>query len=318
MLLNLLLFAAGLALLYYGAEFLVKGAANTAAMLGVEPIVVGLTVVAFGTSMPELVACLIAVYKGSTGLALGNVVGSNIANIGLVMGVGAVLYPMLIKDITYKRDMPIMLAFTFLTVALCMDGEASRVDGAILFIAVIATTGYHLWDALYGGSDESVVEGELEEILETDHTLSYELTRTAVGLVGVLGGAYLLVESATTLARLFGVSEMVIGVSIVAVGTSLPELATTAVAAMKRQADIAVGAIIGSNIYNLGLIFGVTAFAKPIPVPRDILTGEMAVMALFSVALLPPAYRRRVGKTYGAFFLVAYFAFIWWTAVYKA
>ena len=317
MIVETLLFFLGLTILYYGAEFLVKGSANTAVILGANPIVVGLTIVAFGTSAPELVACLIAVYSDATDLAVGNVIGSNIANIGLVMGIGAIIFPITIQKRTLARDLPIMLFFTLLFVGFSLTGEISRVHGAILFAGILATTGYYVWGALKHKTDTSVVEGELEEIIEEDRKLSYELWSTAGGLVGVVVGAYLLVESATAIARALGVSDLVIGVTIVAIGTSLPELATTAVAALRKHSDIVVGAILGSNIYNIGLIMGVTAMAKPVEVARETVTGEMVIMTLFSLALIPVAFRASMGRSAGIVLLISYALFIWWSAIYK-
>ena len=164
MIVETLLFFLGLTILYYGAEFLVKGSANTAVILGANPIVVGLTIVAFGTSAPELVACLIAVYSDATDLAVGNVIGSNIANIGLVMGIGAIIFPITIQKRTLARDLPIMLFFTLLFVGFSLTGEISRVFGAILFAGILVTTSYYVWGALKHRTDTSVVEGELEEI----------------------------------------------------------------------------------------------------------------------------------------------------------
>ena len=188
MIADTLLFFLGLTILYYGAEFLVKGSANTAVILGANPIMVGLTIVAFGTSAPELVACLIAVYSDATDLAIGNVIGSNVANIvGLVMGIGAIIFPITIQKRTLVRDLPIMLFFTLLFVAFALTGEISRTHGAILFTGIILTTGYYVWGALKHKTDTSVVEGELEEIIEKDQKLSYELWSTAGGLVGVVG-----------------------------------------------------------------------------------------------------------------------------------
>ena len=317
MIVETLLFFVGLTILYYGAEFLVKGSANTAVILGANPIVVGLTIVAFGTSAPELVACLIAVYSDATDLAVGNVIGSNVANIGLVMGIGAIIFPITIQKRTLARDLPIMLFFTLLFVGFSLTGEISRVHGAILFAGILVTTSYYVWGALRHKTDTSVVEGELEEIIEENRKLSYELWSTAGGLVGVVVGAYLLVESATAIARALGVSDLVIGVTIVAIGTSLPELATTAVAALRKHSDIVVGAILGSNIYNIGLIMGVTAMAKPVEVARETVTGEMAIMTLFSLALIPAAFRASMGRSAGIVLLVSYAIFIWWSAIYK-
>lgn len=317
MALEIVILIAGLAILYYGAEFLVRGSANTAVILGANPIIVGLTVVAFGTSAPELVTCLIAVYRDSGDLAIGNIVGSNIANIGLVMAIGALIYPIIIQKRTFTRDIPIMLGFTAVFLLLGLTGQISRAGGGVLFAGVVLFTGYLAWSALKHKIDEEAVEEEMDDLIEEDKNLRYELLSTAGGIVGVVAGAYLLVESATSIARDLGVSDLVIGVTVVAVGTSLPELATTIVAAIRKHADLAVGNIIGSNIYNIGLIMGITGMAKPVSVSWETATEEMVVMALFSIALLPFAARLLMGRFAGLFFLVAYGTFIYWSAIYK-
>jgi cation:H+ antiporter len=318
MVIDLILFFLGLTILYFGAEYLVRGSANAAVILGADPIVVGLTVVAIGTSMPELVASLIAALKGSHDIALGNVVGSNIANIGLVLAIGAIIYPIVIQRLTFNRDVPVMLGFTFLFIGMAYTGTITRQLGISLIVAVVLYTGYLLYDAMNNKEEAALVADEMDELIEKGTPLSVELAITAGGIIGVMIGAYLLVESATSIARSLGVSELVIGVTVVAVGTSLPELATTAVAAFRKHADIAVGNIIGSNIYNIGLIMGVTATVTPIPVAESTVAGEMLVMTLFSVAMVPLLYRLNMGRTAGIALLAGYAIFIWWSAAYKS
>ncbi len=315
MLIDTVLFAVGLALLYYGAELLVRGSTNIAIILGVRPIVVGLTVVAFGTSMPELVASLIAVFRGSPDIALGNVIGSNIANIGLVMACGAIFFPLAILKSVRNREMPFLAIFTAALAYFCLDGSISKVDGAILFIGVILFTTYYTVIVLKKRNGEAdVVEEEVSDLTANKHNLTFELAITAIGTGGVILGAYLMVESAATIARALGVSELVIGITIVAVGTSLPELATTVVAALRKHSDIAVGNIIGSNIYNIGLVLGTVAMVEPIAVPWKILTGEISVMALFTVALILLSLRLKVDRASGTALLIGYICFIAWVA----
>jgi len=317
MLLQILLFFAGLAVLYFGAEHLVKGSATTAVILGINPIVVGLTVVAFGTSMPELVVCLVAVFRDSDNIALGNVIGSNIANIGLVMALGAIVSPISIRRRTLTRDLPFMLLFTFVSLAMAYTGVLTRAHGAILLAGLAGFTGLCAYEALRKKKNGAALKEEVGELVERNRKLTRELAVTAAGMGGVVLGAHFLVESATAIARALGISELVIGMTVVAVGTSLPELATTAVAAFRRQSDIAVGNVIGSNIFNIGSVLALTALAKPIPVAREILTGEMVVMTAFSLALIPVAIRLEMGRVAGALFLTGYAAFIAWTVVYR-
>ncbi len=311
MVLDVLLFLTGLALLYYGAEWLVRGSANVAMALGVTPMVVGLTVVAFGTSAPEVVASLVAVINGSPDIALGNVIGSNIANVGLVLACGALLYPLKILRSTRAVELPFMVGFTILLLVFCIDGLISRVDGGILLACVIGFTGYCLLYAKKGEEDEKAMEDEVQGIAKDDGNLAKEILITVVGIAGVVLGAYLLVDSATSIARAFGVSELVIGVTIVAVGTSLPELATTAIASIRKQADIAVGNIIGSNIFNIGLVLGVTSLVEPLTVLREILTNELVIMATFSAALIPLTIKLSVGRVAGGALLIGYVVFLW-------
>jgi len=317
MLLDTFLLAVGLAIIYYGAEYLVKGAANVAMILGVRPIIVGLTVVAFGTSAPELVASLIAVYRGSADIALGNVIGSNIANIGLVLAVGAVIYPLKVNSLTVKQELPIMIAFTLVLLLFCYNGVISRLDGAVLFLGLILFTVYCVIRALRHGREERRLAREARAEINGKDRLVLELVVTVAGVVGVIAGAYLLIDSAVSIARTLGVSELVIGVTVVAVGTSLPELATTAVAAFRRHSDIAVGNIIGSNIFNIGLILGVTALAHPLMVARDIFVKEMMIMTAFSVALAFMAMRLEIGRAAGAALLLGYSVFIYLMVVFR-
>jgi cation:H+ antiporter len=315
--LDIVLFFVGIVILYFGAEYLVKGAANTAAHLGVTPAIVGLTVVAFGTSLPELTASLLAALKDSPDIALGNVVGSNIANVGLVLAIGALIFPMTVQRRTAVEELPVMLLFTGGVMGLAFGGELTRADGALLATALIGYTAYLVWITSQGKkrSEADNAAEEVAELLEEGNSLAYELGLTAGGIVGVVAGAYLMVESAVTIARNLGVSELVIGVTVVAVGTSLPELATTAIAAIRRHSDIAVGAVIGSNIFNIGMILGVTAMIHPLGIAYEVLTGEMLVMVGFSVALIPMAFNRRITRTSGALLLAAYAAFIAQTAM---
>jgi len=315
--LTILMFFAGLAMLYYGAEFLVKGSANTAVILGVNPIVVGLTVVAFGTSMPELVVCLIAAYRDSDTMVMGNVIGSNIANIGLVMAAGAVIYPISIQRRTLTRELPYMIFLSGLMIFFGFDGTISKLDGTALFAGILLFTGYSLRNAMRKKEDASPVEEEIGDIIESESKLWVELSITVLGVAGVVSGAYLLVESATAIARSLGVSELVIGISVLAVGTSLPELATTAIAAFRRHSDIAVGTIIGSNIFNIGSVLAITAIYKPLPVTREMMSADMMVMMLFSIAVIPAAWRLKMDRVTGALLLFGYSGFIYWIAAYR-
>lgn len=311
MLLEIVLFTVGVGILYFGAEWLVKGSASMAMTLGMSPMAVGLTVVAFGTSMPELVVSLTAVIKNASDVALGNVIGSNIANIGLVMAVGALFYPLAILRGTINRELPYMVGVTLLLMALCVDGEISRVDGLILIAVLLVFTGYCLYGVGKDKEEAEAVAGEVEDIAVEGESLRRNFGVTVAGIIGVIIGAYVMIESATKMARDLGITEFVIGVTVVAVGTSLPELATTAIAAMRKHTDIAVGNIIGSNIFNIGLVLGATATARPLEVSWEVLTTDMVIMCAFSLALIPFSMKLMVGRVAGATLLTGYALFVY-------
>lgn len=309
--------AAGLLILYYGAETMVRGATSVAAIMGISPMMIGLTVVAFGTSAPELVACFLAAYKGSGDIALGNIIGSNIANVGLVMGAAAVISPIVIHHIEEKSEMPVMLGLTALFLLMVIDGEVSRLDGLILFACLLGFLGFRIIKARQQKAETAAMKNKVDEIVDREHGLKFEMGLTAIGIIGVMIGAYLLIESASSIAREFGVSELIIGVTIVAIGTSLPELATTVVAAFRGHSDLAFGNVIGSNIFNIGLILGLTTMAVPLKADLSLMYVEMGVMALLSITLAPIAWRRRMGRRAGGSLLLFYTGFILWIALIK-
>jgi len=319
MLLDVLFLSAGLALLYFGAEYLVRGSANVAMILGVSPLMVGLTVVAFGTSAPELVACLMAVYQGVGDIALGNVIGSNIANIGLVLGMAAVVSAIVIEQGSGKSELCIMFGFTALFIILSLDGVISRLDGFIFVSGIVSFTVYCIIVARRGR--EATLAMPTQEnvcpLADKSHGLGYEIGLTAVGIALVMLGAYLLIDSAASLARQFGISELVIGVTIVALGTSLPELATATLAAYRGHSALAYGNVVGSNIFNIGLILGLTALASPLRSPPAEIYVELALLGFFTLALAPAAWSRRIGPAYGGVLLGGYALFMAWIALVK-
>jgi len=311
------LLAIGLLVLYYGAETMVRGATSVAAIMGISPMMIGLTVVAFGTSAPELVASLFAVYKGSGDIALGNIIGSNIANVGLALGASALISPIIIHHIEEKSETPVMLGFTALFIIMAMDGTISRLDGLALFVCLLGFLGYRIVKVKSQRAKAVVMENRVDDIIDREHGLNFELGLTAAGIIGVMAGAYLLIDSASSIARGFGVSELIIGVTVVAIGTSLPELATTVVAAFRGHSDLAFGNVAGSNIFNIGLILGLTAMAVPLETDWGAIYVEMSVMAILSIALAPIVWRRRIGRTAGAFMLLFYALFMLWIVVVK-
>jgi cation:H+ antiporter len=311
-LLNGAYFLVGLVGLYLGAEWLVAGAARLARRFGTSPLVVGLTVVAFGSSAPELLVGVVASLAGESDVVLGNVVGSNILNIALILGVAAMVKPLRVGMRILSREVPLMVAFTVLVVAMMLDGAVGRGDAVILLVAFVG----FIWFVLRAARSESA------EI--TAEYLQYETKRRGavagsalrdgglilVGVVGLVVGAQLLVSSSVYFARIMGVSEVVIGMTVVAIGTSLPELATCVVAAFRSEPDIALGNAVGSNIFNILSILGVSALIRPIPVGDELLQFEIPAMVFFAMVLVPLAWRGRVlGRGSGLILLGGYVVF---------
>jgi len=256
----------GFVLLYFGAEWLVKGSSSLARSLGVTPIVIGLTVVAFGTSAPELVVSLVSSIKGKSMIAVGNVVGSNICNIALVLGLSAVLNPIKSDPTVVRRDIPIMLAISLYLLVLSFNSTLGRIEGATLFIGIILYTFMNYYLAKKETAGAAEIESELEDIGFVA-SRAKQLVMIAAGIVGVVGGAQAVVDSAVFIMTEIGVSEKFIGLTIVAFGTSLPELATSVVAAMRGEMDISIGNLVGSNVFNIMSVLGVASLVRPIPIP---------------------------------------------------
>lgn len=292
---------AGFVLLMAGGEILVRGAVALAARLGVSPLVIGLTVVGFGTSTPELVTSLDAALSGAPGIAVGNVIGSNTANILLILGIAALMAPIVVDRAAFLRDGGAAMAAALAALAVVMTGALSRPAGAALILALIV----YLWLAFRRGR---VVDDVALDVPQRGPVAAGLLA--AGGIALTILGARLLVHGATGLAEAWGVSEAVIGVTVVAVGTSLPELATSIVAALKREGDIAFGNVVGSNIYNVFGILGATALVRPIPVPPEIASFDIWVMLAATVALTVVAVTGwRITRAEGGVLVAAYLAY---------
>jgi cation:H+ antiporter len=299
--------AGGVLLLFAGAEGLVRGSASLALRLGMPPLVVGLTVVAFGTSMPELVVSVQAALAGQGGLALGNVVGSNIGNIGLILGISALVAPLAVQARIIRLDLPLLVLVSAALVALLLDGRLGRVEGAFLFAGAVLYTGFTLHAARREGA--AVRKEYAEGIGATSGSALLDSGLVLGGLLLLVGGARLLVSGAVSLAEAAGLPDAVIGLTIVAIGTSLPELATSVVAAFRGEGDIAVGNVVGSNLFNVLGILGVTALVHP--VSGTIGVFDLAVMGGAAVVLLPMMWTgRRVSRGEGAVLLAGYVAYI--------
>ncbi|MBT8372914.1 MAG: calcium/sodium antiporter [Deltaproteobacteria bacterium] len=266
MLIYIALCLVGFVLLYFGAEWLVKGSSSLARSLGVTPIVIGLTVVAFGTSAPELVVSLISSIQAKSMIAVGNVVGSNICNIALVLGLSAIFNPIKSDPSVVRRDIPIMLGISVYLLLLTLNSNLGRIEGATLFAGIIAYTFFNYYLAKKETAGAADIESELEEI-GFIASRSKQILLILVGIAGVVGGAQIVVDNAVKIMTVLGVSEKFIGLTIVAFGTSLPELATSVVAAIRGEMDISIGNLVGSNVFNIMSVLGAASLVRPIPIP---------------------------------------------------
>jgi len=278
-------FILGLLGLILGAEWLVKGSSRIAKALGVSPVVIGLTVVAFGTSSPELVVSLLAAIKKSEGLAIGNIIGSNIANIGLVLGLSALVSPLRVQSRVVRYELPVMIVVSVMFVFMLLDQEISYFDGLILFLGLLGYIAYHLYNTIKVSKSNQTKAYETS--FEKDGSWIKNLLLLIVGLALLLGGAHLMVRSGIVLARMLGVNEVIIGMTLVSIGTSLPELATSVFCAIRKQSDLLVGNIVGSNIFNIMCVLGIVGMVSPLGFDRSLLFFEVPVFLLFSVALVP-------------------------------
>lgn len=303
----------GLLLLIWGADRLVYGAAATARNLGVAPLLIGLTIVAFATSAPEVLISIVAAFRGETDLAVGNAIGSNIANIGLVLGTVALFRPIEMTSATLRREMPALLAVTLLTVSLFLDTHLSRVDGLVLLTGLIIVM---IWLTRLGfrssASDPIAAEYEAEIPLHVNMRMA--IFWLVIGLAALLVGAELLVDAAINIAHALGVTELVIGIVLVALATSLPELAVSMVSALKGEYGLALGTIVGSNIFNLLAVIGVAAVIEPTKLPESVLSLHIFVLVAFTLALFAMTYdydgKGHISRLEGGALLAAYLAFI--------
>jgi len=304
-----LLIAAGLMLLYFGAEWPVKGAAATAVRLGVTPLAIGLTVVAFGTSAPELTVSTHAALKGLGDIAVTNVVGSNIFNIAFILGLAAAIRPIRVTRQLIRWDVPVMIAVSVLCLVLLLDRHLSRPEGLLL---VAGITAYTIWTFRQAKREPDLLGlGEVPKQSGASSGLWVPAGLVVLGLVLLVLGSKLLIAGALQLARSYGISEAVIGLTIVSAGTSLPELATSVVAAVRKQADISIGNIVGSNIFNLLGILGISSLVRPYSSP-ELTVWDLAMMLGTALLLLPLLRSGFVlSRKEGLFFLVLYGAYLW-------
>jgi cation:H+ antiporter len=306
---TLVLFILGLALLVAGAEMLVRGAGRIAVAAGITPLVVGLTVVAFGTSAPELAVTVAAAARGTADLAVGNVVGSNISNLLLILGMSALVAPLVVRRRVIRFDVPVLIGVSVAVILLSLNGRVSRLEGAILMAAGVAYTAF-----LIRTSRVSEPQGPASRwrVRGQRRRLALDVALSLVGLGMLVLGSHWLVEAAREIAEIMGISELAIGLTVVAVGTSLPELATSVVAGVRGQRDIAVGNIIGSNLMNLLVVLGAAAAVSPagLAVTRAALQFDLPIMLVVTAACLPIFYTGRgIGRWEGGAFLAWFVAY---------
>ena len=306
----------GFVLLLFGAEYLVRGAVGLAQRFKVSPMLIGMTIVAYGTTAPELVVSVEASLRGAAGISVGNVVGSNIANILLILGCAALVHPIRCTPSLLYRDSSVMLGAAFLFVGLALTGTITRTQGILMIAAIICYSVYTYWAERRRNRHNDILEREAEEFAEGPRSLWLALLAVIGGVVSVVVGARLLISGAVTTARFFGVGEEVIGLTLVAVGTSLPELATAVVAAWRRHTDVAIGNVIGANIYNVLAIMGVVSIISPLSIPQQIVTFDIwfmlgaTLVLLFAVTVFKGVMRLSGGVflgAYGIYILLQYY-----------
>jgi cation:H+ antiporter len=307
---SLFLFVAGLILLIAGAEALVRGSVRLAASLGVSPLVIGLTIVAFGTSSPEVVVSIQAALSGRPDIALGNVVGSNIFNVLFILGLSALVSPLMVSEQLVRHDAPIMIGTSSLVMLLAMNGRLGHIEGVVLLLLLASYIGFLMWlSQRRSTAEKEATRGEPRG------RITYVIDALLIigGLVLLAFGSRWLVTGAVAIARVLGLSELVIGLTIVAAGTSLPEVATSVTASLKGERDIAVGNIVGSNIFNLLAVLGTASVVSPdgIPVPVAALTFDLPVMIAVAMACLPIFFSGfRIARWEGAIFVGYYVAYV--------
>jgi cation:H+ antiporter len=321
MAIDLLLLLVGLALLLGGGESVVRGATGLAQSLGVSPLVIGLTVVAFGTSAPEMAVNVIAAWQGRGDISFGNIIGSNMANVGLIVGCTAIMRPILITGVVIAREIPMMLLATTAAIIMGFDTVLGvgpdyydRADGLLLLMLFLVFLYYTIGDFVKQRAANETNRA-LEDTLAraTRAGLPRSFVITALGLVALIAGADVTVDAAVNLAHALGVPDVVIGLTVLAIGTSLPELVASVVATMRGHAELAIGNVVGSNIFNLLLVLGVTALVRPVPVPPgghlDLLVVALLSLILFLVSM---TNNRQIIRTEATVLLLLYLAYIAW------
>ncbi|WP_020406054.1 calcium/sodium antiporter [Hahella ganghwensis] len=315
MLIALAAVVAGLVILVWSADKFVDGAAATAKHLGMSSLLIGMVIVGFGTSAPEIVVSVLASMQGNPGLALGNALGSNITNIALILGVTAVLSPIIVQSNIIRKEFPLLIAISALAVVLLIDGEISRYDGMILLIAFVAVMGWSIYTGMKGGDD--ILVGEFEqELSEEQMSLKMSIFWLVIGLLLLVGSSRLLVWGAVDIATSLGVSDLIIGLTIVAIGTSLPELASSIAATRKGEHDLAIGNVIGSNMFNTLTVIGIAGVISPLGVDSEVIYRDLPVMCVLTLLLLAFSHgfgkQGKITRMEGSALLLAYAGYTAW------
>jgi len=304
---------AGLALLVWSADRFVHGAAAIASNLGVSSLIIGITIVGFGTSAPELLISSMASLDGQPDLAVGNAIGSNIANIALILGITALIVPLNVHSQTIKREFPLLMAIMFLTWWLLSDGVLDEVNGLTLLVGLFLVMGWLIYDALHARADDPMTQ-EVEEEYPTDVPTGKATFWFLIGLIVLVVSSKMLVWGAINIAEMLGVSDLVIGLTIVAIGTSLPELAASIASALKNEADLAVGNVIGSNIFNTLGVLALPGLIHPSILEQDVLKRDLPIMVGLTVLLFLIAYgfrstERKINRIEGGFLLACFIGY---------
>jgi len=312
------LFAVGSLILYYGAEWLVKGASSFARSAGLSPVVIGLTIVAFGTSAPEFVVSIVSSVQNKSMIAVGNVVGSNICNIALILGLTAVFRPLSCNRSVVRRDLPIMLGLSLFLLLISFDSKLGRFDGATLFSGIILYSFFNYYLAAKESKNISGLDSGISKPAANQRdyiSRQGQIIRIVAGMAGVVAGAEIVVNSAVSIMHVFGISEKFIGLTVVAFGTSLPELATSAVAAMKKEMDISIGNLVGSNVFNMLGVLGAASLIRPISITGGFVKSGLLIdyTVMIFTSLLAWVFMRKtfsISKKQGFILLSCYAGYI--------
>lgn len=303
----------GLVTLLVAGEFLVKGAVSLAYKFRISTLVVGMTIVSFGTSAPELIVSVKAVFEGYPDISIGNVVGSNIANLALVLGVTALVYPIAVERSTVRKDWPVLMFASILLYVFMLDGQLVMWEGLFMFTILVAFTIYLIRNSRKENKANEANKGTSSEIATSSSSTLKDVSFIVLGCIGLAFGADWLVEGAVDIARSFGVSDLVISVTIVAFGTSAPELITSIVAATKKQADISIGNLIGSNIFNILAILGITSSLKTVNVSEHVMNFDMLWVLGIAFLIFPFMLNKKITRWEGAILFLVYISYIVFT-----